>query len=168
MSIIAQHICSLAHQYNIQTQPWVLSALYTGNVFIWDYSSGVRTAYLHAFPPSLRPTPSLCAYLSNPFWPSLDLCSNLPSFFAPACRTWSCWLTAHAPPSLPPSLPFFPPPLQAMVKSFEVCDLPVRSAKFIVRKSWFIAASDDMFLRVYNYNTMEKVKAWEAHMDYIR
>jgi hypothetical protein len=21
---------------------------------------------------------------------------------------------------------------------------------------------------VYNYNTMEKVKAWEAHMDYIR
>jgi len=57
---------------------------------------------------------------------------------------------------------------QAMVKSFEVCDLPVRSAKFIVRKSWFIAASDDMFLRVYNYNTMEKVKAWEAHMDYIR
>jgi len=55
-----------------------------------------------------------------------------------------------------------------MVKSFEVCDLPVRSAKFIVRKSWFIAASDDMFLRVYNYNTMEKVKAWEAHMDYIR
>lgn len=37
-----------------------------------------------------------------------------------------------------------------------------------MRKSWFIAASDDMFLRVYNYNTMEKVKAWEAHMDYIR
>lgn len=35
-----------------------------------------------------------------------------------------------------------------MVKSFEVCDLPVRCAKFVVRKSWFIAASDDMFLRV--------------------
>ena len=39
-------------------------------------------------------------------------------------------------------------PNQAMVKSFEVCDLPVRCAKFIVRKSWFVAASDDMFLRV--------------------
>lgn len=23
-------------------------------------------------------------------------------------------------------------------------------------------------MQVYNYNTMEKVKAWEAHMDYIR
>lgn len=22
--------------------------------------------------------------------------------------------------------------------------------------------------QVYNYNTMEKIKAWEAHMDYIR
>ena len=25
-----------------------------------------------------------------------------------------------------------------------------------------------MHLRVYNYNTMDKVKAWEAHTDYIR
>ena len=25
-----------------------------------------------------------------------------------------------------------------------------------------------MHLRVYNYNTMEKVKEWEAHTDYIR
>ncbi|KAG5179548.1 coatomer WD associated region-domain-containing protein [Tribonema minus] len=78
------------------TEPWVLTALYNGNVFIWDYEQAT------------------------------------------------------------------------MVKSYEVCSLPVRCAKFIVRKQWFIAASDDMMLRVYNYNTMEKVNAWEAHTDYIR
>ena len=45
---------------------------------------------------------------------------------------------------------------------------PVRCARFIVRKNWVIAGTDDMKLRVYNYNTMEKVKEWEAHTDYIR
>lgn len=44
------------------------------------------------------------------------------------------------------------------MKSFEVCQLPVRCARFIVRKQWFITASDDMHMRVYNYNTMEKVQ----------
>ena len=37
-----------------------------------------------------------------------------------------------------------------------------------MRKQWFICASDDMHLRVFNYNTMEKVKRFEAHSDYIR
>ena len=114
------------------TQPWVLSALYTGNVFIWDYSSGVR----RRSKPTLHPP--------QPIPPNPT--SNSPT-------------EPHIQHTHPPA--FF---LQAMVKSFEVCDLPVRCAKFIVRKSWFVAASDDMFLRVYNYNTMEKVKAWEAHM----
>ncbi|CAN0382972.1 unnamed protein product [Ectocarpus sp. 13 AM-2016] len=45
-----------------------------------------------------------------------------------------------------------------MVKSFEVCQLPVRCARFIVRKQWFITASDDMHIRVFNYNTMEKAR----------
>ena len=54
------------------------------------------------------------------------------------------------------------------MKSFELCEVPVRCAKFIIRKQWFIAGTDDMHLRVYNYNTMEKVKEWEAHTDYIR
>ncbi|KAL0319214.1 UNVERIFIED_CONTAM: Coatomer subunit beta'-2 [Sesamum angustifolium] len=57
---------------------------------------------------------------------------------------------------------------QTMVKSFEVTELPVRSAKFIARKQWVVAGSDDMFMRVYNYNTMDKVKVFEAHTDYIR
>ncbi|CAL9117847.1 unnamed protein product [Musa textilis] len=55
-----------------------------------------------------------------------------------------------------------------MVKSFEVTELPVRSAKFIARKQWVVAGADDMFIRVYNYNTMDKIKVFEAHTDYIR
>ncbi|KAG9146840.1 hypothetical protein Leryth_005154, partial [Lithospermum erythrorhizon] len=55
-----------------------------------------------------------------------------------------------------------------MVKSFEVTELPVRSAKFVSRKQWVVAGADDMFIRVYNYNTMDKVKTFEAHTDYIR
>ncbi|XP_009388663.1 coatomer subunit beta'-1 isoform X1 [Musa acuminata AAA Group] len=57
---------------------------------------------------------------------------------------------------------------QTMVKSFEVTELPVRSAKFIARKQWVVAGADDMFIRVYNYNTMDKIKVFEAHTDYIR
>ncbi|OIT02744.1 coatomer subunit beta'-2 [Nicotiana attenuata] len=57
---------------------------------------------------------------------------------------------------------------QAMAQSFEVTELPVRSAKFIARKQWIVAGADDMFIRVYNYNTMDKVKVFEAHTDYIR
>ncbi|KOM44545.1 hypothetical protein LR48_Vigan05g215000 [Vigna angularis] len=57
---------------------------------------------------------------------------------------------------------------QTMAKSFEVTELPVRSAKFIARRQWVVAGADDMFIRVYNYNTMDKVKVFEAHTDYIR
>ncbi|KAG8497080.1 hypothetical protein CXB51_008336 [Gossypium anomalum] len=57
---------------------------------------------------------------------------------------------------------------QTMAKSFEVTELPVGSAKFVVRKQWVVAGADDMFIRVYNYNTMDKVKVFEAHTDYIR
>ncbi|KAI9136629.1 coatomer WD associated region-domain-containing protein [Paraphysoderma sedebokerense] len=57
---------------------------------------------------------------------------------------------------------------QALVKTFEVTDLPVRAAKFIARKSWLICGCDDYHIRVFNYNTHEKVTAYEAHSDYIR
>ena len=45
----------------------------------------------------------------------------------------------------------------ALVKSYPVTELPVRSAKFVPSKQWVIAGADDMFLRVYNYNTNDKV-----------
>lgn len=78
------------------TEPWVLSALYSGNIFLWETETS------------------------------------------------------------------------SLIKSWEVCELPVRSCKFIARRSQFICASDDMRLRIYNYNTMEKIKEMEAHADYIR
>jgi len=57
---------------------------------------------------------------------------------------------------------------QNLVKSFEVTDLPIRTAKFISRKQWVVVGSDDNKIRVYNYNTMEKVTTFDAHTDYIR
>ncbi|XP_040902723.1 coatomer subunit beta'-like isoform X2 [Toxotes jaculatrix] len=57
---------------------------------------------------------------------------------------------------------------QTMVKTFELCELPVRVAKFVARKHWVIAGADDMQIRVFNYNTLEKVHIFEAHSDYIR
>ncbi|CAE6422374.1 unnamed protein product [Rhizoctonia solani] len=56
----------------------------------------------------------------------------------------------------------------ALIKTFEVAEVPVRCVRFITRKSWFVAGSDDFQLRVFNYNTHEKVAAFEAHPDYIR
>ncbi|EEB12118.1 Coatomer subunit beta', putative [Pediculus humanus corporis] len=55
-----------------------------------------------------------------------------------------------------------------LTKTFEVCDLPVRSARFVPRKNWVITGSDDMQVRVFNYNTLERVHAFEAHSDYVR
>ena len=55
-----------------------------------------------------------------------------------------------------------------LVKSFEVTELPVRTAKWVARKQWIVCGSDDMFVRTYNYNTTELVKSFEAHTDYIR
>ncbi|PIO56755.1 WD domain, G-beta repeat protein, partial [Teladorsagia circumcincta] len=77
------------------TEPWLLAALYNGNVHIWNYDN------------------------------------------------------------------------QQLVKSFEVCDLPVRAAKFIPRKNWVVTGSDDMHIRIFNYNTLERVHQFEAHSDYL-
>jgi len=57
---------------------------------------------------------------------------------------------------------------QQLVKSFEICEPPVRTSKFIARKNWIITGSDDMQIRVFNYNTLERVHIFEAHSDYIR
>lgn len=55
-----------------------------------------------------------------------------------------------------------------LVKSIQVTELPVRTGKFIARKNWIVVGSDDFHIRVYNYNTGEKVTQFEAHPDYIR
>ncbi|KAH9505874.1 Coatomer subunit beta' [Dermatophagoides farinae] len=55
-----------------------------------------------------------------------------------------------------------------LLKSFEICDVPVRASKFIPTKNWIVTGADDMQVRVYNYNTLEKVYTFDAHSDYIR
>ncbi|KMU80505.1 coatomer subunit beta [Coccidioides immitis RMSCC 3703] len=57
---------------------------------------------------------------------------------------------------------------QSIVKTFELTDVPVRAGRFIARKNWIVCGSDDFQLRVYNYNTSEKIISFEAHPDYIR
>lgn len=57
---------------------------------------------------------------------------------------------------------------QAIIKTFELTDVPVRAGRFIARKNWIVCGSDDFQLRVYNYNTSEKITSFEAHPDYIR
>ncbi|KAI9895490.1 hypothetical protein PsorP6_018754 [Peronosclerospora sorghi] len=57
--------------------------------------------------------------------------------------------------------------IPSLVKTLEVSTLPVRNAKFVARKQWIVASSDDMQVRVFNYNTMDKVTSFEAHTDYI-
>ncbi|KAI9755881.1 MAG: hypothetical protein M4579_004094 [Chaenotheca gracillima] len=57
---------------------------------------------------------------------------------------------------------------QAIIKTFELTDVPVRAGRFIARRNWIVCGSDDFQLRVYNYNTSEKITSFEAHPDYIR
>lgn len=74
--------------------------------------------------------------------------------------TNSTWVTAAARClCLAVLRPSSPPPLPVPA---------VRTARFVPRKQWVVCGTDDMFVRVYNYNTMDKVKQFEAHTDYIR
>ena len=57
---------------------------------------------------------------------------------------------------------------QAILKSFEVSNFPIRCTKFVSRMHWLIVGSDDKNLRIYNYNTLDKIKTFQAHDDYIR
>ena len=44
----------------------------------------------------------------------------------------------------------------------------MRVCKFVPRKNWIITGSDDMQVRVFNYNTLERTHMFDAHSDYIR
>lgn len=45
-----------------------------------------------------------------------------------------------------------------MVKSFNVMELPIRAALFIPQTNWLAIGGDDHTVKVYNYNTMEKLE----------
>ena len=57
---------------------------------------------------------------------------------------------------------------QALVRQMEVSNLPIRCARFVLRRQWVIAGCDDMTVKVLNYNTLEKIKSLDGHTDYIR
>ena len=44
----------------------------------------------------------------------------------------------------------------------------MRATRFVPRKNWIVTGSDDMAVRVFNYNTLERVHMFEAHSDYLR
>ena len=68
-----------------------------------------------------------------------------------------------------PTEPWLDRPLQPLQPwSRAIVEVPVRCVKFIARKNWFVAGSDDFRLRMFNYNTHEKVAAFEVHPDYIQ
>ncbi len=58
--------------------------------------------------------------------------------------------------------------LNAISLFLQVCDLPVRATRFVPRKNWIVTGSDDMNIRVFNYNTLERLHMFEAHSDYVR
>lgn len=56
-----------------------------------------------------------------------------------------------------------------LIKSFECSKgVPTRCARFIPPLNCIICGSDDTQLRVFNYHTMECIKAFRAHDDYVR
>ncbi|CAL9182937.1 unnamed protein product [Musa hybrid cultivar] len=124
------------------TEPWILASLYSGTVCIWNYQSQASHLFLICCIGIFHD--SIFTYCTNKqTWDAGSLLyTSSPTYGLKLCYT--------------------------MVKSFEVTELPVRSAKFIARKQWVVAGADDMFIRVYNYNTMDKIKVFEAHTDYIR
>ena len=57
---------------------------------------------------------------------------------------------------------------QTCIRTIEASVYPIRAVRFIVKKQWVVCGSDDFMIRVFNYNTMEKVKEFQAHADFIR
>lgn len=47
-------------------------------------------------------------------------------------------------------------------------EVPIRAGCFVARKNWIVVGADDFQVRVYNFNTGEKIAQFEAHPDYIR
>ena len=41
----------------------------------------------------------------------------------------------------------------SILRILQICDLPVRAAKFISRRNWIVTGSDDMHVRIFDYST---------------
>ncbi|KAJ1354990.1 Coatomer subunit beta' [Parelaphostrongylus tenuis] len=95
------------------SEPWLLAALYNGNVHIWNYET---------------------QQLVKSFENKLQI----------AARSLQAKVGTNGRQRANP----------VDSAALKVCDLPVRAAKFIPRKSWVVTGSDDMH--------------FEAHSDYLR
>lgn len=98
------------------TEPWMVVSLYSGTLVVWNHESQVTISPFH-IPLTHTHTHmrAVASYLIHPsffFWSSVMLISP----FGLLC-------------------------VQTMVKTFELCDLPVRVAKFVARKHWVIAGA---------------------------
>ena len=56
---------------------------------------------------------------------------------------------------------------QQLVKSFEVCELPVRAAIFVPRKNWVVTGSDDMQVRPASASSEITVKFFTNHYRFV-
>lgn len=117
------------------TEPWVLASLFNGHVCLWNYTTqvcvwwGVGGGGEHVNREG-----------------SLALCLI-------CYKTFNASFMIHSTFTTIPLRSHISPNPQALIKDIEIGELPVRVAKFIARKQWVICGSDDMMLRVYNYNT---------------
>ena len=48
-----------------------------------------------------------------------------------------------------------------VVRQWDAASVPIRTCKVVERKQWVILGCDDLKIRVYNYNTAEKVRLRE-------
>lgn len=55
-----------------------------------------------------------------------------------------------------------------VIKTFEAATVPLRCVGFIARRNWLVCGSDNFHLHAFDYNTNERVTAFEAHPDYVR
>lgn len=95
------------------TEPWMVVSLYSGTLVVWNHESQVTISPFHI---PLTHTRAVASYLIHP---SL--------FFLIICNVdFPVWVAVC---------------VQTMVKTFELCDLPVRVAKFVARKHWVIAGA---------------------------
>ncbi|KAF3827172.1 hypothetical protein GH733_002658 [Mirounga leonina] len=58
---------------------------------------------------------------------------------------------------------------QTLVKTFEVCDLPVRAAKFVARKNWVVTgAVNDMLIKLWDWDKKWSCsQVFEGHTHYV-
>jgi coatomer subunit beta' len=56
----------------------------------------------------------------------------------------------------------------SLLQSIQATTDPVRCVKFVARKQWLLAGSDDKMIHVFHSQTLAKIVEFQAHDDYLR